>query len=226
LKKAFTLLELVFVIAVVGILAAIIIPNTRTNPLREAAVQLVSHIRYTQHLAMVDDKFAIDDVNWYKKRWTILFNSDNYTDNEESYTIYNDLNANGNPDITSTNKEVAVDPLNKEKYMSGGFSGENDLDIRDLETTPADFMGMKKYNLGKAYSITSLTFSSNCKFSGSTRLAFDHIGRPLIGKISSYSSVYMNNRILESQCKITMANSENNITIAVEPETGYAHILD
>ena len=57
MKKAFTMLELVFVIVVAGIIAAVVIPNTKTNPAQEAAIQLLSHIRYTQHLAMVDDKY-------------------------------------------------------------------------------------------------------------------------------------------------------------------------
>lgn len=68
MRKAFTMIELVFVIVVIGILAAVIIPNTRTNPLQEAAIQLLSHIKYTQHLAMTDDTYDENDPNWYKKR--------------------------------------------------------------------------------------------------------------------------------------------------------------
>ena len=47
--NAFTLIELVFVIVVVGVLAAAIIPRIQTNPVKEAAIQLLSHIRNTQH---------------------------------------------------------------------------------------------------------------------------------------------------------------------------------
>ena len=67
MKKAFTMLELVFVIVVIGILAAAIIPSTRTNPAQEAAIQLLSDIRYTQHLAMIDDKYGQNtpgNVDW------------------------------------------------------------------------------------------------------------------------------------------------------------------
>ena len=59
-KKAFTMLELVFVIVVSGILAATFIPRFDRDNLQEAADQVISHIRYTQHLAMVDDKFLAD----------------------------------------------------------------------------------------------------------------------------------------------------------------------
>lgn len=72
MKKAFTMIELVFVIIVIGILAAVIVPNTKTNPAREAAIQLVSHLRYTQHLAMVDDKY-LANTSWYKNRWQLHF---------------------------------------------------------------------------------------------------------------------------------------------------------
>ncbi|MBA3026038.1 MAG: prepilin-type N-terminal cleavage/methylation domain-containing protein [Sulfurimonas sp.] len=72
MKKAFTMLELVFVIVVIGILAAVIIPNTRTNPVAEAAVRLISNIRYTQHLAMLNDKYGTS-ATWYRNRWQIVF---------------------------------------------------------------------------------------------------------------------------------------------------------
>ena len=98
MRKAFTLLELVFVLVVIGILAAVIIPSTRTNPVREAAIQLVSHIRYTQHLAMVDDKFDIANATWYKDRWLISFVGN-------QYSIVSDINAtdpmNANANLSS-----------------------------------------------------------------------------------------------------------------------------
>ncbi|WP_300367295.1 prepilin-type N-terminal cleavage/methylation domain-containing protein, partial [Hydrogenimonas sp.] len=52
IKNAFTMLELIIVIVVVGILSAIMIPRFSDDKLREAADQIMSHIRYTQHLAM------------------------------------------------------------------------------------------------------------------------------------------------------------------------------
>jgi len=80
MKKAFSMLELVFIIVIIGILASVIIPRTETNPLRESAIKLLSHIRYTQHLAMVNDKFAsTGDANWYKKRWQIVFSNSSYS---------------------------------------------------------------------------------------------------------------------------------------------------
>ncbi len=105
MRKAFTLLELVFVIVVVGILAAVIIPSTRTNPVREAAIQLVSHIRYAQHLAMVDDKFNISDPTWYENRWRISF------DVNKKYSIVSDINATDpmNPNVDLSDIDLDTD---------------------------------------------------------------------------------------------------------------------
>ena len=75
MKKAFTLLELIFVIVVIGILVAVILPKTRTNPLEEATQKLLSYIKYTQHLSLMDDKYDKLSPNWYQKRWQLQINN-------------------------------------------------------------------------------------------------------------------------------------------------------
>jgi len=80
MRKAFTMLELVFVIVVIGILSMAIIPRVQTNPVREAAIALVSDIRYAQHLSLVDDKFEVTNTtSWYKNRWQIVFVGNTYS---------------------------------------------------------------------------------------------------------------------------------------------------
>ena len=106
MKKAFTMLELVFVIVTIGILAVAIIPSTRTNPVQEAAVDLVSKIRYTQHLGMVDDKFDADNSTWMANRWQIVFSG---TNNIEYSITHNNID-----DGTVSTKTYAKNPLNKE----------------------------------------------------------------------------------------------------------------
>jgi len=217
MKKAFTLLELVFVIVVIGILAAVIIPNTRRDTLREAAIQLVSHIRYTQHLALVDDKFDANDANWYKKRWQIAFHNGANTNNKWSYTIFSDsLGAStGSPDPL----EIAINPQNHSKRLTGGANGAGLIHTGDVSATD-------KMNLGETYGVSNIVFSNTCSFAGSRKIAFDYLGRPLRGAFENYVSAYPTaSRVIQNQCVITLVDLEGNVSIAVEPETGYAHIL-
>ncbi len=207
MKKAFTMIELVFVIVVIGILAAVIIPNTRTNPLYEAATQLVSHIRYTQHLAMVDDKFDSTDSYWYKGRWQIIF-----TDSKTKYSIYSDGSSGASYDGNSNIGEMAVDPSNKSKVLSPGSNGYT-----------ADSRANNKLDLKNSYGIDTVTMTGGC--SGDSRISFDHLGRPISGTIDGTTTSYVAGKLLISTCNIVLVNLDENVTISIEPETGYAHIL-
>jgi len=214
--SAFTMLEFVFVIVVVGILAAVIIPNTKTNPLQEAAVQVISHIRYTQHLAMIDDKFDASDANWYQGRWQMLFGtSATHTNGKIAYSIFSDKSTySGNPDIN----ETAKNPMDSDKLLTGGFAGI--IFYADPRVT-------KEMNIGEKYGITSVT-TSNC--GGARRIAFDHLGRPIRGDMSNDIAPYISSgtttSLLTAPCQINLIGQEGNITIAIEPETGYACILN
>ena len=224
MKKAFTLLELVIIIVVIGILAAAILPRTRTNPLQEAAVQLLSHIQYTQHLAMTDDKYSASDSNWFKKRWQLAFITSDAALGGPSYTIYSDTSGNSTGDANEV--EIAINPLNKNQRMTGGHSGDIDLDISNEE-----FIGMKKLNLKLSYGITDVTLSSSCKYYGSKRIYFDYLGRPMKGKLGKASGggntkAYENSNLIRSNCDITLKNSTESIVIRIAPETGYSCILN
>ena len=223
MKKAFTMIELVFVIVVIGILSAIMIPRMRTNPLQEAAIQLVSHIRYTQHLAMVDDKFDLTDPNWFKGRWMLRI-AQNVTfggtvnSNVWAYTIASDIpNYNGhNPDLIG----MARNPLNTEQYLSGGYN--NTLDVDDTKS-------MRKLRLGDSYGITNILFGGGCR-TNTPFIHFDHLGRPMNSFTTNNMSYQVSPagfpRLIINTCTIVLSNSEGNVTIAIEPETGYTCILN
>jgi len=104
MKKAFTMLELIFVIVVIGILTSVIIPRTQTNSLEQAANQVVEHIRYTQHLAMVDDRYDVNDNEWYKEKWQFIYGKSNSSSRDTggyyAYSIFSDnaLGHTGKPD--------------------------------------------------------------------------------------------------------------------------------
>lgn len=200
MKKAFTMIELIFVIVIIGILAAVIIPKSGSNKLYEAATQVVSHIRYTQHLAMVDDKFDVNDATWFRENWQIEFKSGTNV----YYQIYSDKDKNGNADII--NNELAMDPLTKQTL--------NDAD--DLT------------DLKKKYGITSVEFSNSCKATASSKeISFDFLGRPYYFLTSAnppVNNIYQ--YLLTQDCNITLTSAEGNVSIKIYPETGYTCILD
>ena len=224
MKKAFTMMELVFVIAVIGILAAVIIPRSKSNQLDNAATQLISHIRYTQHLAMIDDKFDKSDNKWFEERWTLRFKRDllyagSYIPNgtykdEWAYSIFSDRNHDGNPYPS----EMAKNPLNPNQYLSGGYN--NTLHVEDIQS-------MKELRFGTAYNINSVTFGGGCR-SNILYIHFDHLGRPFnsVATSSAYEVASSGwHKLLTSRCIITLSSEEGSTSIAIEPETGYAHIL-
>jgi len=210
------MLELVFVIVVMGILAAMIIPSTRTNPLQEAALQVLSHIRYTQHLAMLDDKYDANDASWYKGRWQIVFSKNVNTNGQEAYTIFSDKpNYSGDPSVT----EIAKNPLNTDLLMSGGYTGTVSLDVNHNS-----FMGVKKLNIGMSYGVDDVNLSGGCS---DARVSFDHLGRPFTGDQNTMTGPYNagTQRLITSDCIITLTHTDgNDLNISIEPETGYAKI--
>ena len=235
MKKAFTMIELVFVMVIVGVLSAMIAPNFQGNSLREAADQVISHIRYTQHLAMMDDKYDPSTNFWFKHRWQIRFVKNlsftnancgvaNYN-NIWSYMIYNNNSCTSAGCNTNPNKnEIAHNPMNMNQLLSGGYN--NDLCL-DNSKNPANQQSMKEMRLGKKFGIQNISFSGGCR-SNTRYLSFDYLGRPFNSFPATlpYETATPGwHKLLITPCNITLSDGNKNITIAVEPETGYAHIL-
>ncbi|OHD98727.1 MAG: hypothetical protein A3E21_06585 [Sulfurimonas sp. RIFCSPHIGHO2_12_FULL_36_9] len=207
MKKAFTMMELIFIIIVIGILAAVVIPRTGSNKLHEAAIQVVSHIRYTQHLAMVDDKFDAADADWYKEKWQIRFRRNSGV---SGYVIFSDsINTQGN----INNGERAIDPLTGEGI--DGFLNYGDANLTATYGIKGDDTGIVQ---NCPHDDASLVTSNRGVF------AFDHLGRPYSG-LSDATSV--TDYLITDNCDLTLTdNSGASVKIRVHPETGYACILD
>ena len=179
MRKAFTLVELVFVVVVIGILAFALWPTKQPTQALEAARQIVAHIRYTQHLALNDDKFAthIDTggtgnsiaIDWYKRLWRITFS--NLTANKDCkiggwrYAVYQniskDLSDKGQPNGTI---EAARNPAQAGKVLSACYSG--------LSTNTSD-----ELNLSQTYKIKNIDFSEFATDSRIQGIIFDELGR-------------------------------------------------
>ncbi|RUM61628.1 MAG: type II/IV secretion system protein [Sulfurimonas sp.] len=199
MKKAFTMLELVIVIVIIGILAATVTPAFQRDTTAEAAQQLIDHVRYTQHLAMVDDKFDPNQANWFLSRWQIRLNANG------TYAIGSDADLDG--DLIE--RELATNPLDATKRLDGGMiTGDDAVQTPELD-------------LQSAYGV-NMAFSGGCVGVNPLVITFDHLGRPLLGDINGDVTAYPANRLLRNNCNITLSGgNEGNVTITITPETGY-----
>ena len=225
-KRAFTMIELIFVIIVVGILAAIMIPKLNRNASREAANQILTHIRYTQHLAMQDDKYenfvSDNPVRWFRMRWGVAFNNtslqkcsiDKPGVNTWKYSVFFDKSLNGN---INSESEVANDIYKSGKLLSGGWSGISTDACKKIN---------KELNLGKRFGITLVDFKDGC--SGMQTIIFDEMGRPMrVASTTSGGAKRPYDRLLKKDCSITITDKRGNqTTITIEKESGFASIKE
>ena len=205
--SAFTMLELVFVIVVLGILAALAIPRLDRDLRQEAADNILSAIRYTQHLALLDNRHTFNSSVWQKSFWTIRFQADG-----SFYTVSSNIDYDTNVD----QNESTIDPAN------GKLMYSNDAVI-DSDESPNIFL-LKKYGIDTVdFSACTGTKSGA---NTSNHLAFDYKGRPHKGVYNTAENDYRT--IMDSDCSIRFKfidTSINDIVVNIKKETGYASIV-
>nr|WP_321428298.1 prepilin-type N-terminal cleavage/methylation domain-containing protein [uncultured Campylobacter sp.] len=227
MRKAFTLVELVFVVVVIGILAFALWPTKQPTQALEAARQIVAHIRYTQHLALNDDKFATHTdtggtssiaKDWYKRLWRITFS--NLTADKDCkiggwrYAVYQniagDLSDKGQPNGTI---EAARNPAQAGKVLSACYSG--------LSTNTSD-----ELNLSQTYKIENIDFSNFAEGGKIQGIIFDELGRAY--PRGDFSQAYNNGKKFKlgdnnSYGRITLSAKDGSVAkILVFAETGYS----
>ena len=206
MKKAFTMIELIFIIVVVGILAAVAIPRIDRDNLIELVDQVTTHIRYTQQLAMMDNVYDGSDEHWYRGYWRIQFSDSADGGDGWKYSVYKDLP--GYSGNLNSEREVARDPQNEQRFLTSEASGFSaNTDSKKMN---------KKLNLKNTYDIQKIDFDKNC---GGQTIAFDSKGRPH-GAPQNAKNPY--DKVLHTPCIITFTDSGGrSIQIAVQPETGF-----
>jgi len=198
-RSAFTMIELVFVIVILGILASLAMDRMDRDLKQEASETILSHIRLAQQLALRDNKHKSDnDTNWQKAYWQINFDCTSTC----RYVVGSDR------DLSSSieKKEATIDPTDG-KYLWNDDGVDTDMSSKIL--------------VEKKFGIYDIALSAGC--SGSSSVAFDYLGRPHI-KTTTSSNNFSN--IMKTDCNLTFTMSDNDtFTIIVESETGNAFIV-
>jgi type II secretory pathway pseudopilin PulG len=131
-RPSFTVLELIIVIIILGILAYTLTFKFSSNKLQAAADKLINDIRYTQSLALKEDKYqpfpkddSIIEQNrskyWFKQWWQLKFkiSSGSYL-----YSIFSDSPASDTDifNLQPSVEELAINPLTTKYASSIGSS--------------------------------------------------------------------------------------------------------
>jgi len=217
-RNAFTLIELIFVVVIVSILAFVALGRFgTTGELQQATDQLIRHLRYTQHLAMMDDHFDPGDGQWYKRGWQLMIHTNGYDDlTGFGYSIYQDRNGNRAMETT----EFAVDPMDQNLWMSVGLPGWALTPTNEDRLNP-------QLSLAQSFNIINI---SRTGMGTSTRISFDSLGKPYTTYIAANAIPLVNaNPIaqrtwLMAPAQITLTHADGTCArIQIEPVTGYVH---
>ena len=205
------MIELVLVIVVLGILASLAMPRLDRDLEQEAADNILSAIRYTQHLALIDNKQKFDNPKWQRRFWRIYFGT--CTDIGKFYAIGSDDDMTGSTNARITRAEATIDPSNSKPIWAtdAGACLNNDVS--------------ENVFIEKKYDVTTIAPTGGCS---NSYIAFDHLGRPYASNFTNSFSPN-NAGYMTEDCKFTFSSSNNTFSpfsIIIKKETGYAYIED
>lgn len=198
-KSAFTIIELVFVIVVLGILASLAMGRMERDLTQEASENVLSHIRLTQQLALRDNKHRSDNsMNWQRAYWKFDFDCTTSC----RYTVGSDINLDG----ILTKEESAMDPIDG-KYLFNDDSIDNEMSTNII--------------LENKFGINSITATAGCANNDS--IAFDYLGRPHLD-IDTATNTFSN--YMSSDCNLTFGMlASDSFTVTIQSETGHAFLV-
>ena len=242
-KQSFTLIELIIVIIIIGILYSSISFSISNTSLNQAADQIVSHINYTRHLAIKDNKMQYYPINnskaemnrskyWFKQWWHLRFSDytkdgttyywyEIFTDVPDDSKSYN-FDQNGKNPKDKWEESYAKNSLDN-KYLVGNCYSSGYPDCDEIDET---------LNLTQNYSVKKIIFN-NFNVTSRAHILFDNYGVIYLdegesgdkGDINPYDK---DERVpLLKTAKITLCadeECEENISVCISAKIGSAYI--
>jgi len=224
-KKAFTMIELIIVLVVMAIIASFTMPRLKRDTRSEAINHMLTMIRYTQNLALHDNKHQRFNSRWQSGFWRFqIFNC------KGSQALYYMIGTHTNSE-TNSNKsgwlnrsETAIDPSN------GKFTfWRTDKSCPKSSADPLMDQVSQNIFITQKYGIKTVTFLDGCAINNNNDkyVGFDNFGRPYYKFKNSYKP--NNYGYLTSDCKIKFDftdSSINSFTIVIPNESGYAYLKE
>ncbi|GAX88076.1 conserved hypothetical protein [Lebetimonas natsushimae] len=197
-SPSFTLIELLIVIVIIGIVITSISFNLAPDKLNIAADEIIRNIRYTQSLALKDDKYQPFPINnsvieqnrskyWFKQWWQIRFSSSNENGKIHYwYEIFSDLPS----DQTGSSYTYNFDktghyPDNPKSLWYKSIATDINGKLLIGHCNKSHYPDCDKVNqnldLTKTYGIVNITFNNRFPF----RLVFDNYGNIFLDESNS-----------------------------------------
>jgi len=208
-QSAFTMIELVMVIVVLGILTALAMPRMERDRTQEAADTILSYLRYAQHMALNDYRENPMDNKWQRSFWQVKIE---HCANGSGLFLEVGADKDYGGDIDKN--ESAIDPSNGKPMF---WKNTDECSEGGDGTVSENIFIYKKFG------VSSIEGSGGCD--DVQHIGFDHLGRPHVSFSGSTTPDY--DSYMESNCTFTFdVEGGESFSIRIEPETGYAHILE
>jgi len=224
-KSAFTMIELVFVIVILGILASLAMGRMDRDLRQEASSTILSHIRLAQQLALNDNKHRRDnDPEWQKAYWRFEYGKCQNTTNLDGTADY----------YYRVGSSVGMqNGFNKNESARNPIDGKYLYTINTCSNLQSD--ESPTILISKKFGINRIRKYGGC--SNVQHIAFDYLGRPH-HQIASYNAIDGADfsRIMKRDCRLKFEmstdvnydgsiDSNDSFTIRVLAETGHAFIV-
>ena len=219
-KKAFTMIELIMVIVVIAILAVSAMPRLKRDTRAEAINHMLTMIRYTQNLALHDNKHSSYDTKWQRSFWQFAIR--NCSGGGIYYQIGSDTDYNGG----ISREESAIDPSSG-KFLHWSSQRCPTIDSVSINISPNIFI-TQKYGIKDAIfnnCVIRKNTTGGTSTSGARYIGFDNFGRPIKGYSNNSIPNYKGHVV--GNCSIRFIFEDSSISpfkIIIPKETGYAYL--